>query len=156
MEAIKISRHFIIIIYNSPILLPINLLLPSSCPHFCIIFANQLFLLHFWQCFLPPFCASTFSFPLLGQPSQMVHSKLMPKTMFSSRMEGHFAISPAKFIIFEVRNLSFPPYNSLHSFQVHPSLWEDRLHRIRAAGLNAVQIYIPWSMHEPTPRKLEK
>uniref|UniRef100_A0A914HCT6 Beta-galactosidase n=1 Tax=Globodera rostochiensis TaxID=31243 RepID=A0A914HCT6_GLORO len=36
----------------------------------------------------------------------------------------------------------------IHYFRIHPSLWEDRLRRVRAAGLNAVQLYIPWSFHE--------
>ncbi|KAI3415846.1 hypothetical protein GPALN_005417 [Globodera pallida] len=35
-----------------------------------------------------------------------------------------------------------------HLLHIHPSLWDDRLRRVRAAGLNAVQLYIPWSFHE--------
>ena len=27
-------------------------------------------------------------------------------------------------------------------------LWQDRLMRVRAAGLNAIQIYVPWNFHE--------
>uniref|UniRef100_A0A914I036 Beta-galactosidase n=1 Tax=Globodera rostochiensis TaxID=31243 RepID=A0A914I036_GLORO len=41
----------------------------------------------------------------------------------------------------------------MHYFRIHPSLWQDRLWRYRAAGLNAVQLYIPWNFHEPTPAK---
>jgi len=36
-------------------------------------------------------------------------------------------------------------------FRIHPSLWNDRLQRVRALGLNAVQIYVPWNFHEPLP-----
>uniref|UniRef100_A0A915EEU2 Glycoside hydrolase 35 catalytic domain-containing protein n=1 Tax=Ditylenchus dipsaci TaxID=166011 RepID=A0A915EEU2_9BILA len=36
----------------------------------------------------------------------------------------------------------------IHYFRIHPSLWQDRLQRVRAAGLNAVQVYIPWNFHE--------
>lgn len=38
---------------------------------------------------------------------------------------------------------------SIHYFRVHPGLWNDRLKRVRAAGLNAIQTYIPWNLHEP-------
>ncbi|KAL3078711.1 hypothetical protein niasHT_034861 [Heterodera trifolii] len=41
----------------------------------------------------------------------------------------------------------------MHYFRIHPSLWQDRLRRYRAAGLNAVQLYIPWNFHEATPGK---
>uniref|UniRef100_A0A914ED15 Glycoside hydrolase 35 catalytic domain-containing protein n=1 Tax=Acrobeloides nanus TaxID=290746 RepID=A0A914ED15_9BILA len=34
--------------------------------------------------------------------------------------------------------------------RVHPGLWNDRLQRIRALGFNAVQVYVPWNLHEPT------
>ena len=42
---------------------------------------------------------------------------------------------------------------SIHYFRVHPDLWNDRLQRIRSMGLNAIQIYAPWNLHEPTPEK---
>ena len=38
-----------------------------------------------------------------------------------------------------------------HYSRVHPNLWDDRLKRVRGAGLNAIQIYVPWNLHEPTP-----
>ncbi|KAL3984629.1 Glycosyl hydrolases 35 family protein [Acanthocheilonema viteae] len=37
---------------------------------------------------------------------------------------------------------------SIHYFRIHPHYWADRLSRIRAAGLNAIQLYIPWNFHE--------
>ena len=42
---------------------------------------------------------------------------------------------------------------SIHYFRVHPDQWDDRLKRIRALGLNAIQTYAPWNLHEPTPGK---
>ncbi|KAI1730090.1 glycosyl hydrolases family 35 domain-containing protein [Ditylenchus destructor] len=39
----------------------------------------------------------------------------------------------------------------MHYFRIHPTLWEDRLQRVRHAGLNAVQVYIPWNFHENIP-----
>ncbi|KAI1304943.1 Beta-galactosidase [Halotydeus destructor] len=40
---------------------------------------------------------------------------------------------------------------SLHYFRVPRELWRDRLTKMRLAGLNAVQTYIEWSIHEPEP-----
>ncbi len=40
---------------------------------------------------------------------------------------------------------------SVHYARVHPWLWRDRLRRVRAAGLNAVQFYVEWNLHEPEP-----
>ncbi|VIO97720.1 Uncharacterized protein BM_BM5835 [Brugia malayi] len=37
---------------------------------------------------------------------------------------------------------------SIHYFRIPPYYWADRLRRIRAAGLNAIQLYIPWNFHE--------
>lgn len=32
--------------------------------------------------------------------------------------------------------------------------WEDRLLRAKALGLNTIQTYVPWNLHEPEPGKL--
>lgn len=37
---------------------------------------------------------------------------------------------------------------SIHYMRIHPDLWNDRLQRIRALGLNVVQVYVPWNLHE--------
>ncbi|RCN51721.1 glycosyl hydrolase family 35 [Ancylostoma caninum] len=37
---------------------------------------------------------------------------------------------------------------SIHYFRTHPDQWEARLQSIRAAGLNAIETYIPWNFHE--------
>ena len=42
---------------------------------------------------------------------------------------------------------------SLHYFRIPREYWEDRLKKVRAAGLNAVQIYIEWSFHEKKHRE---
>lgn len=39
----------------------------------------------------------------------------------------------------------------IHYFRIPYQYWGDRLAKIRAAGLNAVQFYIPWNYHEPEP-----
>lgn len=38
---------------------------------------------------------------------------------------------------------------SMHYFRVPKPYWRDRLRKMRAAGLNAVETYVPWNLHEP-------
>lgn len=40
---------------------------------------------------------------------------------------------------------------SLHYFRVHPRQWADRLNKARLMGLNTVDTYVPWNLHEPRP-----
>lgn len=37
----------------------------------------------------------------------------------------------------------------IHYSRVPVEYWEDRLLRLRAMGLNAVQTYVPWNWHQP-------
>lgn len=37
---------------------------------------------------------------------------------------------------------------AVHYFRVHPDLWRDRLERVRAMGLNTVETYVAWNLHE--------
>lgn len=37
----------------------------------------------------------------------------------------------------------------IHYFRIHPQYWEDRLLRAKALGLNTIQTYVPWNLHEP-------
>ncbi|KAF6157131.1 hypothetical protein GIB67_041592 [Kingdonia uniflora] len=39
----------------------------------------------------------------------------------------------------------------VHYFRVHPVYWRDRLLRAKALGLNTIQTYVPWNIHEPRP-----
>ena len=38
---------------------------------------------------------------------------------------------------------------ALHYFRVHPMLWNDRLDKAVAMGLNTIETYVPWNLHEP-------
>jgi len=38
---------------------------------------------------------------------------------------------------------------AIHYFRVHPAYWRDRLRKLRAAGMNAVETYVAWNLHEP-------
>ena len=37
---------------------------------------------------------------------------------------------------------------SLHYFRVLPQLWADRIEQMKKAGLNTIETYIPWNLHE--------
>jgi beta-galactosidase GanA len=37
----------------------------------------------------------------------------------------------------------------MHYFRIPPQYWRDRLRKLRAAGLNTVETYVPWNLHEP-------
>ncbi|MFD3530360.1 beta-galactosidase family protein [Streptomyces sp. NPDC058664] len=39
----------------------------------------------------------------------------------------------------------------LHYFRVHPEQWQDRLRKARLMGLNTVETYVPWNLHQPRP-----
>ncbi|WP_432037443.1 glycoside hydrolase family 35 protein [Streptomyces cucumeris] len=39
----------------------------------------------------------------------------------------------------------------LHYFRVHPEQWADRLRKARAMGLNTIETYVPWNLHQPVP-----
>lgn len=40
---------------------------------------------------------------------------------------------------------------AMHYFRVHPELWEDRLDKAVAMGLNTIESYTCWNLHEPSP-----
>ncbi|WP_030677417.1 beta-galactosidase family protein [Streptomyces rimosus] len=40
---------------------------------------------------------------------------------------------------------------ALHYFRVHEAHWGHRLAMLRAMGLNCVETYVPWNLHEPRP-----
>ncbi|XP_047341549.1 beta-galactosidase 17 isoform X2 [Impatiens glandulifera] len=42
----------------------------------------------------------------------------------------------------------------LHYFRVLPEYWEDRLLKAKALGLNTIQTYVPWNLHEPKKGQL--
>ena len=44
---------------------------------------------------------------------------------------------------------------AFHYFRVHPDRWEDTFKKIANAGLNTVETYIAWNMHEPERGKYD-
>ncbi|GAA1372961.1 glycoside hydrolase family 35 protein [Streptomyces beijiangensis] len=60
-----------------------------------------------------------------------------------------FQISPEGFSL-EGRPLRLLS-GALHYFRTLPEQWPHRLHQLRAMGLNTVETYVPWNLHEPRP-----
>lgn len=51
---------------------------------------------------------------------------------------------------FTLNNKNITIYSgAFHYFRVPRAYWRDRLRKMRAAGLNAVETYVPWNLHEP-------
>ncbi|XP_057656583.1 beta-galactosidase-1-like protein 2 [Diorhabda carinulata] len=51
---------------------------------------------------------------------------------------------------FTLNNKNITIYSgAFHYFRVPKAYWRDRLRKMRAAGLNAVETYVPWNLHEP-------
>lgn len=44
---------------------------------------------------------------------------------------------------------------SFHYFRAVPQAWEDRLKTMRAAGLNVIDTYVEWALHNPTNNNYE-
>lgn len=42
---------------------------------------------------------------------------------------------------------------TVHYFRIPKELWKDRLEKIRNAGFNCVETYVPWNRHEPNEPK---
>jgi beta-galactosidase len=40
---------------------------------------------------------------------------------------------------------------ALHYFRVLPELWDDRMAKLKAMGLNTLETYVAWNLHEPKP-----
>ncbi len=38
---------------------------------------------------------------------------------------------------------------AMHYFRIHPALWEDRFRKMKAMGLNMLETYTAWNVHEP-------
>lgn len=44
---------------------------------------------------------------------------------------------------------------AIHYFRVLPEYWEDRLRKLKACGLNTVETYVAWNVHEPRPGEFD-
>lgn len=44
---------------------------------------------------------------------------------------------------------------AVHYFRFPQEYWEDRLLKMKACGLNTIETYVPWNLHEPMPGKFD-
>ena len=44
---------------------------------------------------------------------------------------------------------------AIHYFRLPSEYWEDRLLKMKACGLNTIETYVPWNLHEPIPGKFD-
>jgi beta-galactosidase len=64
---------------------------------------------------------------------------------------------------FEIKNDAFyldnAPFRilsgAMHYFRVHPAYWEDRMKKMQLMGLNTLETYVAWNMHEPKPGQFD-
>src|SRR5690625_2537931 len=64
------------------------------------------------------------------------------KSGLEANHADHFTLNGKPYIIYG---------GSFHYFRVVPEHWRATLQRFKAAGLNAVQLYLPWNLHEDRP-----
>jgi beta-galactosidase len=44
---------------------------------------------------------------------------------------------------------------AMHYFRIHPGEWRDRLAWARHMGLDTIETYVPWNLHNPAPDELD-
>src|SRR5512140_2964681 len=44
---------------------------------------------------------------------------------------------------------------AMHYFRVHPDHWKARMLKMRALGLNTLETYVAWNLHEPRPGQFD-
>jgi len=68
------------------------------------------------------------------------HYKRVPLEMSALTVtKGQFMLKTKPLRIFS---------GSIHYFRVVPEYWRDRLLKLKAMGLNTVETYVPWNLHE--------
>ena len=75
---------------------------------------------------------------------------LIALAVTSTSAVSSFGVANDRFVINGTSPISLRS-GSVHYSRIHPALWEDRLKRVRAMGLNAITTYVPWNFHEPEP-----
>ena len=60
--------------------------------------------------------------------------------------DNHFTLNGKPLVIYS---------GTFHYFRVVPEYWPIMLRRYKAAGLNAVQFYLPWNQHEDVPDRFD-
>ncbi|OAO12635.1 Beta-galactosidase, partial [Blastocystis sp. ATCC 50177/Nand II] len=67
--------------------------------------------------------------------------------LFCVSFAGNFTIAQDSYLLngkpIQLMSAAF------HYFRVHPDRWEDTFKKLANAGMNTVETYIAWNMHEP-------
>lgn len=77
---------------------------------------------------------------VLGGSRTVLAQSAAPEASGLTIKDGQFLLDGKQFRILS---------GSFHHFRTHPDDWSDRLTRMRALGLNTVDVYVPWNVHEP-------
>ena len=79
----------------------------------------------------------------------MLSKTLLVLALLSVSFAGDFTIGQNTYLLngehIQLMSAAF------HYFRVHPDYWEDTFKKIANAGLNTVETYIAWNIHEPRP-----
>ena len=76
---------------------------------------------------------------------------MLPSLLAAAALSSpSFSVANDRFVINGTMPISLRA-GSIHYSRVHPELWEDRLMRLSALGLNAITTYVPWNFHESRP-----
>nr|XP_023025003.1 beta-galactosidase-1-like protein 3 [Leptinotarsa decemlineata] len=93
------------------------------------------------MCVLPFFIVLVFPFKICGGlPTNYEYYTLNEITNGLSSVGSQFTLNNRNITVYS---------GTMHYFRVHRAYWRDRLRKIRAAGLNTVETYVPWNLHEP-------
>lgn len=92
--------------------------------------------------------------PLSSQENEtieLMNKHSLPKVDQPYRSTGSLTFKGGKFFLKgkPLRILS----GAMHYFRVMPEYWEDRMKKMKACGLNTLETYVSWNLHEETPGK---
>ncbi|KAK9723405.1 Glycosyl hydrolases family 35 [Popillia japonica] len=85
-------------------------------------------------------------YPTMSLPTLYEHYTSGGITTGLSDSQPYFTLNNKNITLFS---------GALHYFRVPQEYWRDRLRKMRAAGLNAVETYVPWNLHEPQPGEFD-
>ncbi|KAM7287540.1 beta-galactosidase-like [Ixodes scapularis] len=84
----------------------------------------------------------------------LLEMEVLQLVYFSSSQERSFVIDKENKCFLKDNQFFRYICGQIDYFRVPRAYWQDRLHKIRMAGLNTIASYVEWSGHEPQPGKL--
>lgn len=95
------------------------------------------------------FFFGTFVLVLISSPFKLIEAEDLP-TNYEYYTSGGIKTglsADQKYFLLNEKNITIFS-GAFHYFRVHNSQWRDRLQKLRAAGLNTVETYVAWNLHE--------